>query len=73
MPSSGLTPKKVREFQQLMREECHVDLSFEDAWARSTQLVALYRMMLGPIPEDFGVRTSSHVTPPIVDTQKVIE
>ena len=73
MPSTGLTPAKVHEFQELLREECHVDLSFEDAWARSTQLVSLYRMLFGPIAEDFGVRTSSHVTPPIVDTRKVIE
>ena len=70
MTESGLTPEKVREFQLLMREECRVDLSFEAAWGRAAQLIALYRMLIGPIPEDSGVRTSAHMTSPIVDTRR---
>ena len=58
MPESGLTHEKARAFQQLMREECGVELSIEDAWKRAARLVALYRMLMGPIPEDPGVRTS---------------
>jgi hypothetical protein len=49
---AGLTPQKVREFQSLMREECGAELSMEDARRRATQLIALYRALLGPLPED---------------------
>ena len=53
-----LLHENVREFQQLMRKECGVELTLEEAWTRATQLIALYRMLMGPIPEDPAVRTS---------------
>ena len=59
MPQAGLTLDKAREFQQLMRQECGVELSVEAARTRAAQLIALYRMLMGPIPEDPEVRTSA--------------
>ncbi len=52
MPESGLSREKAIEFQWLVREECGVELSAEEAWTRASRLVALYRMLMGPIPED---------------------
>jgi hypothetical protein len=47
-----LTPPDIREFQQIIEEHCGISLSETEAWNRATELVALYRMFLGPIPED---------------------
>lgn len=47
-----LTEADVEEFRRLMREECGVELSLVDAWARATRLVGMFRALLGPIPED---------------------
>jgi hypothetical protein len=47
-----LTPPDIREFQQLVQEHCGMSLTETEAWNRATELVALYRMFLGPIPED---------------------
>lgn len=52
MPGPGLSREKTIEFQRLVREECGVELSFEEAWTRASRLVALYRMLMEPIPED---------------------
>ncbi len=51
-PTAWLSPADVREFQALLRTECGIDLSDTDAWTRATELVALYRMLLSPVPED---------------------
>jgi len=48
----GLTEVEVRRLQEIMRRECGIDLTLEAAWARAIELLALFRMMLGPIPED---------------------
>lgn len=50
-----LSEGKVREFQSLVLEECGVEMPFEIAWKRASQLIALYRMLMAPIPEDPGV------------------
>jgi|CXWL01.1.fsa_nt_gi hypothetical protein len=47
-----LTPPDIREFQQLVQEHCGVLLTDTEAWNRATELVALYRMFLGSLPED---------------------
>jgi len=52
MLESGLTREKAIAFQRLMRKECGVELSVEEAWKRASRLVALYRMLMRPIPED---------------------
>jgi hypothetical protein len=32
-----------------------VELSPEEAWKRASEVLALFRMLLGPLPEDHGV------------------
>jgi len=73
MPESAFTHATAREFQQLMREECGVELSVEAAWTRATQLTALYRMLMGPIPEDPGIQTSCRLPSTAVDKSEVVE
>lgn len=53
-----LTPSDIREFQRLIQEHCGVSLTETEAWNRATELVALYRMLIGPIPEDPAVSGS---------------
>ena len=57
--ASRLTEEDVKAFQQLMLEECGVDLSMAEAWPRATKLVAMFRALIGPIPEDSGLRDTS--------------
>ena len=51
-----LTEADVEEFRRLMREDCGVELSLVEAWTRATRLVAMFRALLGPIPEDPAAR-----------------
>jgi hypothetical protein len=56
----GLTESEVRRLQDILRRDGE-DLTLEQAWARAVELLSLFRMLLGPIPEDPGqdeVRTS---------------
>ncbi|MFH0828803.1 MAG: hypothetical protein V1907_01325 [Candidatus Kerfeldbacteria bacterium] len=48
----GLTPDEVDRFRDIMRRECGVELTPEQAWARAIELLSLFRMLLGPLPED---------------------
>ena len=73
MPEAGITREKAIEFQRLMSEECDVELTLQEAWSRAAQLVALYRMLMGPIPEDSGVRTFAHLPSRPVDSEVVLE
>jgi len=61
------------QFQRLMLEECGVDLTLEQAWARAIQMVGLYRMLLGPIPEDAEVLTSTRMPLGTVDDAGMLE
>jgi hypothetical protein len=54
MSGPSLSHERAVEFQQLMREDCGVELTIEEASTRAVQLIALYRMLMGPIPEDPG-------------------
>jgi hypothetical protein len=47
-----LTPADVEEFRAIIRETCGEMLSEQEAWNRATTLVALGRMLLGPLPDD---------------------
>lgn len=53
----GLMPAEVERFRDIMRRECGLELTPEEAWARAIELLALFRVMLGPLPED--ARTAS--------------
>ena len=69
----GLTPAKAEEFRQLLQRECNVSLEPDQAWRRASQLIALYRMLMGPIPEDPGVRTSDPLPSGVVDRNAMVE
>ena len=47
-----LTQEDIDEFKVLMRDECGVDLPNQEAWNRATELLGLFRTLMGPIPED---------------------
>ena len=60
-----LTPEDVREFQALVLAETGVQLSTQEAWNRAIELIALFRMLIKPYPEDVSddrVQTSSGLT-----------
>lgn len=48
----GLSPTDVEEFREILRSECGEELSLSDAWSRAIEVLALCRMLLGPLPED---------------------
>lgn len=48
----GLTQAEVERFRNIMRSECQVQLTTEQAWAQAIELLALFRMLIGPLPED---------------------
>ncbi len=61
-PRAGLSLDEVREFQRVVNLAMGVDLTNQEAWERVTELVALFRMFVGPLPEDdegTDVQTSS--------------
>lgn len=56
------TPGQVTGFCNLVRAATGVELSDQEAWERATELVSLFRMFVGPLPEDeegTDVQTSS--------------
>lgn len=56
----GLSPADVEEFRDILESECGETLGFEDAWSRAIEVLALCRMLLGPLPDDpSSVQTSS--------------
>jgi hypothetical protein len=68
-----VTPVLVEEFRALLSQACGLDLEFSQAWDRASNLIALYRMLMGPIPEDSGVQTSGDLPSPPVDDEPVLE
>lgn len=59
----GLTLSDVEEFREILRTECGEELPLAESWSRATEILGLFRMMLGPIPEDrsAGPAASSNV------------
>lgn len=49
---AALTPDEVDEFLALLREATAADVSEHEAWNSAIELIALVRMLLGPVPED---------------------
>lgn len=64
-----LTSAKAEEFRRLLREGCRLELSTAEAWRLARDLISLYRTLMGPIPEDPSVQTSSKP----VDNSPVLE
>ena len=56
----GLTQPEVEHFRDIMRRECGVELTETEAWGRAIQLIALFRMLLGPLSEDPGAPEFEH-------------
>lgn len=48
----GLTDIEVRRLQDTLRRDGQPDVTLEQAWARAIELLGLFRMLLGPLPED---------------------
>lgn len=69
----GLSRAKVEEFRALLEKDCGVRIDMAEAWKRATKLIALYRMLMGPIPEDSGVRTPANLPSDPVDSRAVLE
>jgi len=60
----ALTKADIDEFKAIVSQESGLEMDDKTAWNRVTELLNLYRMVLGPIPEDGeapGVQTSSHL------------
>ncbi len=56
----GLTRADVEEFRDILQSESNERLSLEEAWGRAIEMLALCRMLLGPLPDDPSVvQTSS--------------
>lgn len=47
-----LTPEDIAEFREIVRAETGVLMDEGEAWNRATELIALVRMLIGPMPED---------------------
>ena len=62
--SSRLTEADVEEFRRLMREECAVVLTLAEGWERATKMLAMFRVLVGPIPEDSGVHGCNYPQAP---------
>ena len=52
VPGYSLTPDDIREFQELIAKETGTQLSAQEAWDRTTELIALMRMLISPLSED---------------------
>ena len=61
---SRLSEHDVEAFRRLMLEECGVELTLAEAWTRATKMVAMFRALLGPLPEDSSPRGASYPQAP---------
>lgn len=59
----GLTKAEVERLRDIMRRECRVEMTPEEAWSRAIELLALFRMLLGPLPEDRAADEFEHRRP----------
>ena len=48
----GLTEAEVRRLQDILSHDGEPDVTLDQAWARAIELLGLFRMLLGPLPED---------------------
>ncbi len=42
----GLTAEDVEELRRILREECHEEVSLEEAWSRAAGLLALTQLLI---------------------------
>ena len=55
----GLTILEVTRFQNIMRREYGEVLTPEAAWGRAIEVLALFRMLVGTLPEDSSAPSSN--------------
>jgi hypothetical protein len=48
----GLTALEVERLRGILSRESATEVSMAEAWGRAIELLALFRMLLGPLPED---------------------
>ena len=48
----GLASADVEEFRAILQTECGETVSLDEAWSRAIEVLALCRMLLGPLPDD---------------------
>jgi len=60
----GLTHAAVGRFREILRTESGIELTTTEAWGRAIEIMAVFRMLLGPLQEDptAVVRTSEPLT-----------
>jgi hypothetical protein len=61
---SLIRPEDVNEFREILRRDFGEEVGEVEAWERLSDLVTLVRMLLGPLPEDPSLGTSSNVLQP---------
>ena len=72
----ALTQADIEEFKALVERECGVRLDDHSAWNRVIELLNLYRVLLGPTPEDpeaRRVQTSSPLLSRPVENSRGVE
>ncbi len=42
----GLSPGEVERFRDIMKRDCGIDLSLEEAWPRAIELLALGKLLV---------------------------
>ncbi|MBU1947874.1 MAG: hypothetical protein KJ927_04115 [Candidatus Eisenbacteria bacterium] len=65
--ASQLTQEDIAEFRAIARAETGIEMTEGEAWNRAIELIAMVRMLLGPLPEDSeGLPNSdgSNIVPP---------
>jgi hypothetical protein len=48
----GLTEPQVRRLQDILRLEGEPEVTLDQAWGRAIELLSLFRILLGSLPED---------------------
>jgi len=56
----GLSEPQVRRLQEILQREGEPDVTLDQAWARAIELLSLFRMLLGPMPEDTDATEFEH-------------
>ena len=46
----GLTEHQVRRLQEILKRECGLEVTLEQAWSRAIELLALAKLLLEGLP-----------------------
>jgi len=59
----GLTTLEVERLRGILSRESGTEVAMAEAWGRAIELLALFRMLLGPLPEDPDAARFEHRSP----------